>query len=184
MDKIRDLYLKNNKKKLLEEIWITYHPKLQIYLKQIFPNIEDYEDRASEILMKVFNKIDKYNPDYAFSTWIYRVARNTQIDEIRKNTIRSYNIEDYNFISDSNPEDDIIRDFEYISIKEAIESLDSHERELIYLYYYEEQNYREISEITGIPTGTLKYRMSVSRSKLKEILERGECYETADKKLL
>lgn len=177
MEKIKELFLNNKRDQLLEEIWITYHPKLQVYLKQLFPYIDDAEDRVSEILIKVFDKLDKYNPEYAFSTWIYRIARNSQIDEIRKATIKSVNIDDYEFKSESTPEADIIKDYEFNSIREAIKTLESYERELIYLYYYEEQTYREIADITGIPTGTLKFRMSCSRKKIKSILERSECYE-------
>ena len=72
------------RERLMEDIWKTYHSKLQVYLKQIFPLTHDIEDRVSEILLKVFDKLDDYNPKYALSTWIYRVARNSQIDKIEK----------------------------------------------------------------------------------------------------
>lgn len=165
------------KEELMEHIWLTYHPKLQVYLKQMFPNITDQEDRASEILLKVFDNIEKYNDKYALSTWIYRIARNSQIDKIRKVNIKCINFEDHVISDFETPEELYIKKLDKNNIKEVLTNLEAHERELIYLYYYEEQNYREISDITGVPEGTLKYRMSCSRKKIKSILERSKRYE-------
>lgn len=166
-----------NKEELMKHIWVTYHPKLQVYLKQMFPKITDQEDRASEILLKIFDKLDSYNSKYALSTWIYRIARNSQIDEIRKLSIKSVNIDDHDIPDTDTPEDQYIQEYDQREIKKAISKLKPHERELIYLYYYEEQNYREISRITGIPEGTLKYRMFCSRRKIRSMIERSERYE-------
>lgn len=168
---------KKNRERIQENVWVTYHPKLQVYLKQLFPGIRDVEDRVSEILLKVFTKLDQYNPKYAFSTWIYTIARNSQIDEIRKISIQSVDIEDQIVSTDDTPETEFMKMYEQNAVKEAINELKPCERELIYLYYYEEQNYREISEITGIPTGTLKFRMSCSKKKIKSIMERSGNYE-------
>lgn len=156
---------------------MTYHPKLQVYLKQMFPKIIDQEDRASEILLKVFDKLDSYNDKYALSTWIYRIARNSQIDEIRKANIKSVDIEDHVISDLVTPEELYFKNHDYNQIKGIISKLEPYERELIYLYYYEEQNYREISQITGIPEGTLKYRMFCSRKKIKSMIERSGRYE-------
>lgn len=166
-----------NREELMEHIWVTYHPKLQIYLKQMFPNITDQEDRASEILLKIFDKLDSYNSKYALSTWIYRIARNSQIDEIRKVSIKSTNIDDHVIPDTGTPEELFIQDYDQRVLKDVISRLNPQERELIYLYYYEEQNYREISGITGIPEGTLKYRMFCSKKKIRSMIERSERYE-------
>jgi RNA polymerase sigma factor (sigma-70 family) len=167
----------NKREKMMQDIWITYHPKLQIYLKQLFPSTMDVEDRVSEILLKIFDKLDQYNPKYALSTWIYRVARNTQIDQIRKVNLQLVEYNDEITEGENTPEDLFFKDYSIEEIREIIKTLKPNERELIYLYYYEEQNYREISEITGIPEGTLKYRMSCSRTKIKRMIEESEKYE-------
>ncbi|MGL1892857.1 MAG: sigma-70 family RNA polymerase sigma factor [Spirochaetaceae bacterium] len=173
MEKINN----KNRARIQEDIWVTYHPKLQVYLKQLFPYITDTQDKVSEILLKVFTKLDQYNPKYAFSTWIYTIARNTQIDEIRKISIQSVDIDDHEIPTDETPETLFMREYDQNTIRHAIGELKSYDRELIYLYYYEEQNYREISEITGVPIGTLKFRMSCSRKKIKSIMERSGKYE-------
>lgn len=167
----------NKKEELMSEIWKTYHPKLQVYLKQVFPNIRDAEDRVSEILLKVFDKLDCYNKKYALSTWIYRIARNSQIDEIRKLTLKNVEFDENTITGENNVENEFIKEYEKESVKKAIETLKPNERELIFLYYYEGLKYKEINNITGIPEGTLKFRMSCSRKKIKSIIERSELYE-------
>lgn len=161
-----------NEKKIFEEIWLDYHPKLQVYTKQLAPHIDDIENRVSEILLKVFHSYNNYNSKYALSTWIYRIARNTLIDELRKKKPRLYSIDEYEFKDQTILEEELIKKEETEHLKYAITLLEPMERELIFLYYYEDKNYREIAEITGIPEGTHKYRMSVTRKRLKSIMEK------------
>lgn len=156
--------------KRIEEIWKEYHPKLQVYLKQLFPHIRDIEDRVSDILMKVIEQLDRYNEKYALSTWIYSIARHSQIDEIRKKKLKLLTIDDVVIKSEINLEHSIIQDEENTLFKQSIETLKPADRELIYLYYYEELTYKDISHITSVPDGTLKYRMSEIRKTLKHQL--------------
>ncbi|MBN2617731.1 MAG: RNA polymerase sigma factor [Spirochaetales bacterium] len=161
-----------DKAKLMENIWIEYHPKLQVYLKQILPGSVDLEDRVSDILVKVIAQIDSYNPEFALSTWIYRIARNTQIDEIRKIKPIEAEYDDEIITNSETPEDLFFKQYNLESIRECIEILSPHQRELIFLYFYEGKNYREISEITEIPVGTLKFRMSCCKKIIKDSLEK------------
>lgn len=154
----------------IEDIWKEYHPKLQVYLKQLFPHVREVEDRASEILLKVIEQLDRYNSKYALSTWIYSIARHSQIDEIRKKKLQLVTLDNVVLKDETNLENSLIKTEESELLKESIETLFPEERELIYLYYYEELTYKDISHITGTPTGTLKYRMSEIRKKLKHEL--------------
>ena len=179
MDKITGFYLKWKKDKkrkhrdiLFQEIWKIYHQKLQVYLSQFTGKNCDTTDRASEVLLKVFESIGRYNNDYSFSTWIYTIARNYQIDLLRKKNIQSENIDNHILINEETPESIILRDSEQLIIRKAVSTLESIDRELIYLYYYEELKYKEISEITGIPVGTIKYRMFENKKQLKIELQR------------
>jgi len=176
MGKYLNMWLskKNSKSRdlLFQEIWSTYHPKLQVYIKQFSQSDYDHRDRASEILLKVFESIEKYNRKYSLSTWIYTIARNYLIDLIRRKEITSVNIDDHILSDFETPETLAVRDSEKSMIRDAISDLSSVDRELIYLYFYEEMKYDEISEITGIPTGTIKYRMSENRKQIKKTLER------------
>ena len=179
MDQIRKIFIKweNSKKavhkdELLQEIWKKYHSKLQVYLSQFYFNHHDKTDLVSEILLKAFESIEKYNSDYSFSTWIYTLARNFSIDLLRKKSIRQEQIDDYIIGDNNTPESLLMKDCEQVIIQKAVSSLASIDRELIFLHFYEDLKYREISRITGMPEGTIKYRMSENKKKLKSKLER------------
>ena len=179
MDQIRQKFEKWNIHKktkqrddLFREIWQIYHGKLQVYVSQFSNNSDDRTDLASEILLKVFESIDRYNSSYSFSTWLYTIARNYQVDLIRKKKIQYEDLDDNSVSHEQTPEAILIRDSDQQLIKEAVTLLSSLDKEIIFLYFYEELKYREISDITGIPEGTIKYRMSENRKFLKKKLER------------
>ena len=184
MDKIKELHAiwKNNKTfstrdELFRAIWEKYHPKLQVYIKHSFNNMESYLDASSEILLKVFESIHNYNSKYSFSTWIYRLARNYQIDKIRKKTIVTEQI-DCEIISDNiTPESILLKGTEKDMVKAAILKLKESDREIVYLYFYENLKYKDISRITGKPLGTIKYRMSECKRLLSIHLQRSFIYD-------
>jgi RNA polymerase sigma-70 factor (ECF subfamily) len=189
MDKINQLYhewqskkrslsQENYRDRLLREIWQVYHPKLQVFLSSD-PSCPrgDREDRASEILLRVFESLENYNPDYAFSTWIYRIARNSQIDRFRKKgplfVDREPQESDGRGQRDGweTPESIVIGETEKSLIKSAIETLPPTQRELLFLAYYENMKYAEISQVTGLPVGTIKYNIHMIKKDLKSLLK-------------
>lgn len=179
MDQIRKKFLiwetnKNSASKddLLQEIWKVYHPKLQVYLSQFNHGKNNTADIVSDILIKVFESISFYKSGYSFSTWIYTLARNHQIDLLRKKTLLTDNIDDHVLFDSNTPESIMVESINQNMVREAVSCLSSIDREIIYLHYYEEMKYKEISMITGIPVGTIKYRMSENKKKLKRELER------------
>lgn len=159
-----------SREKSIEVIWREYHPKLQIYLRQRFPHINDVEDSVSDILLKVFEEMKHYDSTFALSTWIYTIARNRVIDELRKKQLHCTTLENQTIVSSVDIETSFINRETCDTLQLSIESLKPEEKELIFLYYYEELTYRDISQITGVPEGTLKYRMTEIRKKLRHQL--------------
>ena len=163
---------------LIGKIWEHYHPRLQVFLSSL-PR-EEREDRVSEILIKVFESLGSYNPDYAFSTWIYRIARNDRIDRYRKKTPRLVEWQEEIHTPEEKgetPEEIFLQETEKELLAGAVESLKPADRELIYLACYEELPYREISRIIDRPVGTVKYEMYRIRNILREKLKEDLCYE-------
>lgn len=178
MDHIREKFLlweknKNVKKynDLVQNVWETYHPKLQVYISQ-FHFYDENSDLVSDILLHVFESLEQYKSQYSFSTWLYTVARNYTVDKLRKKKIATVNIDDHLPENEMTPEIILLRNSERELIRQAVSCLASIDKELIFLHFYEELKYREISLITGIPEGTIKYRMSESKKILKKNLER------------
>jgi RNA polymerase sigma-70 factor, ECF subfamily len=168
---------KKNRERLLREIWIFYHPRLQVFLSRTGA---EREDQASEILLRAFESLENYNPDYAFSTWIYRIARNSQIDRYRRaspvlvewdEAVHSTGEEG------ETPESLMLRETEKELLAEAMASLDRADRQLLYLAYFEGMTYGEISRTIGRPVGTVKYEMHRIRRLLKAKLKEDFCDE-------
>ncbi len=179
MDNIKGLYIKwkknntlENRDRLFEEIWYVYHSKLQVYTSQFSVNRSDSSDISSEILLKIFEIIDTYKTKYSFSTWIYRVARNYLIDSFRRKKLSLENMDDHILSNYETPESILLRNSEISSVQSAISELKPSDREIVYLYYYEELKQREIAKIIGKPLGTIKYRMSEIKKELNIDLSR------------
>ena len=143
-----------------------YEKKLLKYILRITNiDIEDAENLLQDIFLKTYTNINAYNPQYSFSSWIYRIAHNYTIDYYKKN--RDYipislEWEDQQYkkfldILDSG--EDIewsIQDEELIwKIRNILYSLDTKYKEVLILKFLEQKNYEEISDILKIPLGTV-----------------------------
>jgi len=131
------------------------------------------EDYFQEILIRVWKAYPSFRSESAFSTWLYRIALNTAIDIIRKQSLQPQYVElsilEYN-ISES--ENNITSDMSD-QLYEAIHQLSDTEKAII-LLHLEEYNYREIAEIIGISEGNAGVRISRIKKQLVKILENGK----------
>ena len=131
------------------------------------------EDYFQEILIRVWKAYPSFRNESAFSTWLYRIALNTAIDIIRKQSLQPQYVElsilEYN-ISES--ENNITSDMSD-QLYEAIHQLSDTEKAII-LLHLEEYNYREIAEIIGISEGNAGVRISRIKKQLVKILENGK----------
>src|ERR687891_392764 len=69
------------------ELVTRYERRVINYVYRITHRYEDAHDLAQEIFVKVFLALDRYDPKYQFSTWLFRIAQNSAIDALRKKTI-------------------------------------------------------------------------------------------------
>lgn len=155
------------------DIWKEYYPKLTVYLKTIYPGV-DTEDIVQEILLKVFRTLHRYNPYYSFNTWIYSIARNSALDSLRKSSVslkvltsvRSEARQKLMYDNET-PEELFIKGEVKTGIAECIENLPETERQISFLKFYEGLTYKEISNILGVPVGTLKYLVHNIKKKVE-----------------
>ncbi len=169
---------------IFKVIWKEYYPALSIYLKTSF-NIKETDDPVQEIMLRVYKKLESYNPIYSFNTWIYSIARNHAIDFlkhesiVRKTAAAAGSLDlikgETTGTDLQTPESLYMKDELRIGIAGFIGSLPEEERQISFLKYYEELNYRQISLITGIPAGTVKFRVHCIKKKFAVFF--GENYE-------
>ncbi|MEO6589335.1 MAG: sigma-70 family RNA polymerase sigma factor [Pyrinomonadaceae bacterium] len=165
------------------EIISRYRNPLTNFLYRMLNDYEEAVDLAQETFVRVYFAIERYHTDYAFSTYIYRIASNLAISEIRRRKRRkllsltgffSYDGEDVDFHPpDKKPlaDADLIESEEKRVIARAIATLPEKYRAPIVLRDIEGKTYDEIAEILELGLGTTKSRISRARGLLKEKLK-------------
>ncbi len=157
-----------------------YRGRLVNYLNRFLGNFEESQELSQEVFLKVYGALDRYNPRYRFSTWLFRVARNAAIDLIRKRRLKLVpmqwkgedgQLQDREFRSDDKNPYETMRNVERRqAIGAAIDGLKGEYRELIQLRHFAEMTYEEIAEFKGMPLGTVKNKLFRGRRQLKAIL--------------
>lgn len=165
-------------KKLME----NYRGAIYNLLYKMVRNREETEDLVQEAFMKAFRALPSFNEEYAFSTWLYKIAINNCIDHMRKKKLKTYSINkpvrakdgevDREFPDTSmSPDKKILSDERSNIIGIAIDELPENYRTAILLRHKEERSYEEIAQILDIPLGTVKARIFRAREMLKKKLK-------------
>ncbi len=149
---------------------------------RMITNREDVEDLTQEAFIKAFNSLDKFDSQFAFSTWLYKIATNNCIDYIRKRKLNTYSIDkdistdddDMKFeIPDSNylPDKDIIDDERKKIIAKAIDKLPLRYKKVILMRHKDDMEYEEIAKKLKLPIGTVKAHIFRGRELLNKYLK-------------
>ena len=166
---------------LYAEIVGRYQGRLVNYLYRLLRNLEEAHDLAQVVFFKVYRALDRFDPQYKFSTWLFRVGQNAAIDTIRRRRLK--------LVSMSRPDDEGggDRDWEFPSrdptpygdarnvergqaIQRAVADLPWEYRELIVLRHFGELSYEEIATLKEMPLGTVKNKLFRGRQMLKQKL--------------
>lgn len=156
-----------------EIIMEKYHNELFKYIYNLTNNYETTEDLLQEIYLKVYYKLDKYDKNKAkFRTWIYRIALNYTLTYLKSKNYREHSsvnlTNDYLIESDSNIEDDLIREEKITSIVNIIRNkFKPKQQKVMFLHFFSGLSVNEISEVTGYPTKTIYYTITSSIEKIK-----------------
>jgi RNA polymerase sigma factor (sigma-70 family) len=172
---------KDGDQKAYAEIMQRYKDSIYFMALKMVNNKDDAMDLTVETFGKAFENIEKYKPEYAFSTWLFRIATNNSIDFIRKKRLNVVSLDTlYEDEGEDkylqvradgfNPEEISIRKQESEKLKNLIEQLPLRYRTLIVLRYYEELSYEEIAQQIDIPLGTVKAQLFRARDLMANIL--------------
>ena len=163
------------------ELVKRYEKRVVNYVYRIIHRYEEAHDLTQEIFVKVFVALDRFDPKYQFSTWLFRIAQNTAIDALRKKSIVEVPI-----AKPATDEETKDREFAdtgvspYRALKNkqlataidrAVLDLPPDYRELIRLRHFAELSYEEIASMKKLPLGTVKNKLFRARNMLKETLE-------------
>lgn len=162
----------------------SYHDTLYFMMLKMTNSTLEAEDLAVEAFGKAFKKIEQYSPEYAFSTWLFKIATNNCIDFIRKK--RAYTIslnevkgeeEGTEPIADvvadvRDPEEEIIRTQKLEILREFVNKLKPHYRVLVEMRYFDELSYEEIAQEMNLPLGTVKAKLFRARDLLYNMVNK------------
>ena len=176
---------KDGDKKAYAELMQRYKDSIYFMALKMVNNKDDAMDLTVETFGKAFENLDKYKPDFAFSTWLFRIATNNCIDFIRKKRL---NVVSLHTLSEEdseekhmqvraeglNPEENSIKKQESEKLKNIVEQLPIRYRKLIILRYYDEQSYEEIAKQLDIPLGTVKAQLFRARDLMANIINRNK----------
>ena len=141
-------------------------------------NEHEAEDITIETFAKAFDKIETFDENYTFSTWLVTISKNIQIDRTRKKNASIYSNttdaskEHVQRIPDHSPtpEDKLIREQNLAELLRYIKQLKPHYQDVINLRYFQEMSYNEISETLEEPLNNIKVRLLRARKLLAEII--------------
>ena len=163
-------------------LYTRYNAGVRSHISRYVSQKEDVEDICLESFQKAFSQLESYNPDYKFSTWIYRIARNTAFDHLSKHDREMSNIpttsisEDFAELKElpasmHNPEEDIINQQEYDKWLNNIEKLKDDYRTVAKMNLIDNFGYKEIADALGMPINTVKTKIRRAKAMLLKMMD-------------
>jgi RNA polymerase sigma factor (sigma-70 family) len=180
------LAVENKDQQAFAKLMARYKDSIFFMVLKMVHNRDDAEDITIESFGKAFNRLDKYDAKYAFSTWLFKIATNSCIDFIRKKRLETTSIDQtfgndegdemsIDIKSDSlNPEEKYMRKQRSISVRGTLEKLDEKYKVLIEMRYYQELSYEEIAQELNIPLGTVKAQLFRAKELLFKMLDKSK----------
>ena len=164
------------------ELLQHYRDSLYYMMLKMTGNPYDADDLTIEAFGKAFKNLEQYAPDYAFSTWLFKIATNNCIDFMRKKKKGAMTLTneraDTEFDASSqipatglDPEEQFIKDQKIHLMRDVVHRLKPHYKKLIELRYFKEYSYHEIVEELDLPVGTVKAQLFRAREFLFNILK-------------
>ena len=163
-------------------LYTRYNIGVKSHVARYVAQKEDVEDICLESFQKAFSQIASYNPEYKFSTWLYRIARNTAFDYLsrhdrEKNNMPTTSINDE--ITElkelpatmHNPEEDIINQQEYDKWLNNIEKLKDDYRVVATMNLIDNFGYKEIADALDMPLNTVKTKIRRAKAQLLKMMD-------------
>lgn len=175
--------LKDGEQKAFGELMERYREPIYFMLLKMVNNKDDAEDLTIEAFGKAFRRLDQYTPQFAFSTWLFKIATNNCIDYIRKKRIKAISI-DQGFQSDDgdtieisvkdsvlDPAEALQKEERIRKMREIVDRLKPRYRRLVEMRYFDEKAYEEIAEELKLPLGTVKAQLFRAREFLFQMMK-------------
>ena len=163
-------------------LYTRYNAGVKSHISHYVSQKEDIEDIALESFQKAFSQICTYNDEYRFSTWLYRIARNTAFDHLNRHDRERTNMPTTSINEDlaelkeipatmHNPEEDIINQQEYDKWLTNIEKLKEDYKLVAKMNLIDNFGYKEIAEALEMPLNTVKTKIRRAKAQLLKMMD-------------
>ena len=169
--------------KAYAELMQRYKKPVYHMILKMVRNVDDADDLTIEAFSKAFRNLKKFNPEFTFSTWLFRIATNNCIDFIRKKKLDTFSIntsykddngdamdidiKDFNL----NPQEEAIKSEKINIIQTIVTKLPPKYQVLVKLRYFQELSYEEIAAEIDAPLGTVKAQLHRARELLYDLVK-------------
>ena len=175
--------VEHNDEKAYGSLMKRYRKPVYHMVYKMVRNNNDAEDLTIEAFAKAFKNLSKFNPEFTFSTWLFRIATNNCIDFIRKKKLNTTSI-DSTYTNDDgesvgidikdqgmNPQDIAIHQQKIEIMRMIVQKLPTKYQSLVALRYFDELSYEEIATELQAPLGTVKAQLHRARELLQDLVK-------------
>jgi RNA polymerase sigma-70 factor (ECF subfamily) len=157
-----------------------YQRRLTAFLSQLVGDIELARELSQEAFVRAWSALERFNPRYRFSTWLFRIAHNLGIDQLRRRRLQTTPL--YRTDSEGDEVEVVVPDLDKdplghlenralaSELREVIDGLRPEYRELVLLRHFAGLSYQEIADFTEMPLGTVKNKLFRAHSVLRKAL--------------
>ena len=156
-----------------EDLIREHQIRLYRFLLRMCKQPELAEDVVQDAFVRVLGNIERFDERYRFSTWLFTIGRRLLMNSLQKHRPRSESEWVESWASDETDFDIRLSDREGrkragVIIEEAMDVLTPQQHEVVWLYHYKGRSVQEISNLLGIPTGTIKSHLHRARTRMRE----------------
>lgn len=159
------------------ELVRRYQDRIYRFILRMIGSHDEALDLTQETLLKAYQGLATWHADALFKTWLFRIATNTTLDALRRRKVVLYvetdDFDDVVDIINAGPEDQAQDRQSFLALEAALDQIPHIYREALLLLELDGMSYKEIADILGVSTGTVKSRIARARSALLNIMERG-----------
>ena len=170
--------------KAYAELLHRYRESVYFMMLKMVGNKDDADDLTIEAFGRAFKRLHQYTPNFAFSTWLFKIASNNAIDHLRKKKQGDAFSLDTKYVNEEgqqlsqtiksgtlDPEENYIKKQKIELLNEVVDKLKPKYKELVVMFYYQEMSHEEISQQLNLPIGTIKAQLFRAREFLHNILK-------------
>ncbi len=158
-----------------------YQRRLTAFLSQLVGDVELAKELTQEAFIRAWSALERYDPTYRFSTWLFRIGHNLGIDHLRRRRLKTVPIiredregAEVEVVLIDQAKDPLghLKNSELAGVlRQAIDGLRPEYRELVLLRHFGGLSYQEIADLEGMPLGTVKNKLFRAHSVLRKELE-------------